>query len=307
MTTPLAASDPGPVPGHTPGGASGQLAGSHSSALAPVAVHQDEVLTGEAVALDVQPVGFFMRALGTIIDALVSIAAFLLLLWVIAAAESAGILAPELFPILTVTLLVLILVVLPTAVETASRGRSLGRLAVGARIVRSDGGASGFRQAFIRALLGVLEIWFTFGGLAALVGAFTPRSQRLGDLVAGTYSERTRTPALAPTAVVLPAALAGWATVADVARMPERLARRVAQFAAQADRMQPAARERVAASLAAEVRPHVSPLPPVAPELLLRGVVAVRRERELRALQLENARVAGLLLGGDSPRGFPQR
>ena len=80
MTTPLAASDPGPVPGHTPGGASGQLAGSHSSALAPVAVHQDEVLTGEAVALDVQPVGFFMRALGTIIDALVSIAAFLLLL-----------------------------------------------------------------------------------------------------------------------------------------------------------------------------------------------------------------------------------
>lgn len=285
MTTPLAA----PAHGH------------------PVAVHQDEVLTGEAVALDVQPVGFFMRALGAIIDALVSIAVFLLLLWAIAAAESAGVVAPELFPILTVTLLVLVLVVLPTAVETASRGRSLGRLAVGARIVRADGGASGFRQAFIRALLGVLEIWFTFGGLAALVGAFTPRSQRLGDLVAGTYSERTRTPAL-PTAVLEPpAALAGWATVADVARMPERLARRVAQFVAQADRMQPAARARVAASLADEVAPHVAPLPGVAPETLLRGVVAVRRERELRALQLEDARVAGLLVGGELSRGFPQR
>ena len=285
MTTPPTATAPGP----------------------PVAVHQDEVLTGEAVALDVQPVGFFMRALGAIIDALVSIAAFLLLLWVIAAAESAGMLAPELFPILTVTLLVLILVVLPTAVETASRGRSLGRLAVGARIVRTDGGASGFRQAFIRALLGVLEIWFTFGGLAALVGAFTPRSQRLGDLVAGTYSERTRTPALPPATVALPAALVDWAAVADVARMPERLARRIAQFVAQADRMQPGARARVAASLAAEVTPHVAPLPEVAPEALLRGVVAVRRERELRALRLEDARVAGLMVGGELPRGFPQR
>ena len=31
-------------------------------------IHQDEILTGEAVALDVQPVGFFLRALGTLIQ-----------------------------------------------------------------------------------------------------------------------------------------------------------------------------------------------------------------------------------------------
>ncbi len=38
------------------------------SAPAPriAAIHQDEVLTGEAVALDVQPLGFFLRALGTV-------------------------------------------------------------------------------------------------------------------------------------------------------------------------------------------------------------------------------------------------
>ena len=33
-----------------------------------VEIHQDEVLTGEAVALDVQPIGFFLRALGVLID-----------------------------------------------------------------------------------------------------------------------------------------------------------------------------------------------------------------------------------------------
>lgn len=276
-------------------------------APAPVAIHQDEVLTGEAVALDVQPVGFFMRALGALIDMLTSIALFVLLIWGVSLLEAAGLIPESLFRILTITLLVLVLVVLPTAVETATRGRSLGRLAVGARIVRADGGASGFRQAFIRALVGVIEIWFTLGALAALTGAFTPRSQRLGDLLAGTYSERTRTPALPPATATLPPELVGWAAVADVARLPDRIARRVSQFTQQSDRMQPVARARVAASLAAEIAPHVSPLPPVAPETLLFGVVSIRRDRELRALQLENERVAALMVGGDAPRGFKTR
>ena len=33
---------------------------------------------------------------------------------------------------------------IPTAVETLSQGKSLGKLAVGARIVRDDGGSIGF-------------------------------------------------------------------------------------------------------------------------------------------------------------------
>src|SRR3546814_14926190 len=80
----------------------------------------------------------------------------------------------------------------PTTVETVTRGRSLGKLAVGGRIVRADGGAIGFRHAFLRALLGVLELWFTLGSLAALVGAFTPLAQRLGAPLAGPYRARTR-------------------------------------------------------------------------------------------------------------------
>lgn len=280
---------------------------SSVSEVRRVEIHQDEVLTGEAVALDVQPVGFFMRALGAVIDMLLVIVLFLLFVWVLSWVDAAGALPPTLAPMLTITVLVLLLVVLPTTVETASRGRSLGRLAVGARIVRSDGGASGFRQAFIRALIGVVEIWFTLGALAAMVGAFTPRSQRLGDLVAGTYSERTRAPKLPQATLVTPPALADWVTVADVARLPDRLARRIAQFVRQADHMQPAARTRVAASLAAEAAPFVSPMPAVDPVTLLLGVALVRRDRELRALELAGQRVAALTAGTDAPRGFPPR
>ncbi|MDR7189128.1 putative RDD family membrane protein YckC [Microbacterium sp. BE35] len=273
-----------------------------------VDIHQDEVLTGEAVALDVQPLGFFMRALGVIIDMILGVVVFLLLAWGITWLAGIGVVDEAVMPILTIVLLVLVMVVIPTVVETTSHGRSLGKLAVGGRIVRADGGASGFRHAFIRALVGVFELWFTVGAVAALVGAFTPRSQRLGDLLAGTYSERTRTPRLSDPQLGIPPQLAEWAAVADVARLPERLSRRLAQFARSAASMEPSARARVAASLAREAAEHVSPVPSADPETFLIGVVAVRRERELRALRLETAR-ADSLAGPVSapPRGFPER
>lgn len=273
-----------------------------------VDIQQDEVLTGEAVALDVQPLGFFLRALGVLIDMLIGVAILLLFAWGMLWLVGEGAVDSAVVPILTIVTLVLVMVVIPTVVETTTHGRSLGRLAVGGRIVRTDGGAAGFRHAFIRALVGVFELWFTLGAVAALVGAFTPRSQRLGDLVAGTYSERTRTPRLPDGWPGVPPALAEWAAVADVARLPEPLSRRISQFSRSATSMQPSARARLAASLAREAAEHVSPVPHVDPEPFLIAVVALRRDRELRAIQLETARaeaLAGPVSG--PPRGFPQR
>ena len=239
-----------------------------------------------------------------------TISCFLLLLFLWAAGwlSSVGAIDDAVIPILTIVMIVVVMVVIPTVVETTTRGRSLGKLAVGGRIVRTDGGAAGFRHALIRALIGVFELWFTFGAVAALVGAFTPRSQRLGDLMAGTYSERTRTPRLPPAPVETPPPLLAWAETADVARLPERLARRLAQFGQSARNMEPSARARVAASLAAEASLHVSPVPAVDPETLIMGVVALRRQRELRALELERDRVAALTgTTPAAPRGFPAR
>jgi uncharacterized RDD family membrane protein YckC len=273
-----------------------------------VAIHQDEILTGEAVALDVQPIGYFLRALGVLIDMLLGAIVFVVLAFVTSWIAGQNVLAGDLNAVFTIVVAVLVMVVLPTTVETATRGRSLGKLIIGARIVRRDGGATGFRHAFIRALAGVLELWFTIGGVAGVVGAFTPRSERLGDLLAGTYSERTRTPRLPPPVSDLPPTLAGWAPIADVARLPDRLSRRIAQFVRQAHDLDPVARPRVAAALADEARPFVQPLPPVDPETLLRGIAAVRHRRELHALRSEDARTAQLTAGvPEVPPGFPQR
>jgi uncharacterized RDD family membrane protein YckC len=258
-------------------------------------IAQDETLTGEAVALDVQSTGFFLRALGVLIDMVASLLVLLLLIAVATWMLGAGVLAPELLAPLSITLIVLVTVVVPTTVETATRGRSLGRLVIGGRIVRADGGSIGFRHAFLRALAGVLELWFTFGALAAIVGVFTPRAQRLGDLLAGTYSERTRTAPLPAAASALPPGLEAWASVADVARLPDRLAARIARFVRSAGDMQPPARARLAAALAEEAGPFVAPRPPVDADTFVRAVAAVRASRELHSLQAEQDRVERLL------------
>jgi len=252
----------------------------------------DEVLTGEAVALDVQPVGFLMRALGLAIDVVVTALFVLLSAWLLSTVR----LTDGGYRTAMIILVVVAVVVLPTTVETATRGRSLGKLAVGSRIVRSDGGAIGFRHAFIRSLVGLLEIWLSAGGLAAVVGMFTPRAQRLGDLVAGTYAERTRAPQLPSPELRMPGELVGWAEIADVARLPDPLARRISRFIANAHMLSPQARMSVAAELAAETEPFVTPIPAVPAELMLIGVSAVRRERELRALRLRDERVARLVI-----------
>jgi uncharacterized RDD family membrane protein YckC len=268
---------------------------------------EQELVTGEAVALDVRPASVILRGAGTIIDWVAYLGLFLLMALVVTQLFSDDI-DQALAQALAVAGLVFSLLIVPMLVETLSHGRSLGRWAIGARIVRDDGGATGLRHAFIRALMGVIEIFLTFGGLAATAALLNSRSKRIGDLLAGTYSQHERVPRFSEPSFVLPPVLASWAATVDVARMPDRLSRRVAQFLRQAHQLSPDTRVRMAASLAAEVAPFVSPLPPVPPEYLLIGVAEVRRNREYASHLLERTRLDTLspVLTG-LPHDFPNR
>jgi uncharacterized RDD family membrane protein YckC len=266
----------------------------------------DDVLTGEAVALDVKPASYVLRAAGTIIDFVVYVLVMLgCLLFV--TYTGAGLDEAQ-QRVLVVLIPVFGMVVLPTTVELATRGRSVGKLAVGARIVRDDGGAIGFRHSLIRALVGVIEIFLTFGAIAALTGLLNRRSKRLGDLLAGTYSQLVRVPKPQPLTLYLAPHLVAWAQTADVARLPDRLSRRIAQFVRQAPALTPAARAGLSNELAREAAPYVSPLPPVDAETFLVAVAVLRRERDARGLALERTRFERLEPVLDAlPHGFPDR
>ena len=286
----------------------GQPAGAPRYADSAAGEYRDDdrQYSGEAVAFDARAATFALRAAGLIIDVAAAYALVLLSFWalssarrVIDAAASAAI---------QVAIVAIVFVVLPTVVETLTHGRSLGKLAIGARIVRDDGGAEQLRHAFVRALAGSVEIYLTFGGIAAVVGLLSPRSKRFGDLLAGTYSQLQRMPAAPPPPPPLPPHLAGWAAVADVAALPPRLARRIAEFLRHVGTLTPDARARVATELAREASSFVSPLPDTDAQSFLVAVAALRRDREYAALMGERARlerVAGALTA--LPPGFPRR
>jgi len=281
--------------------------------MGPVAADEtylddDRLITGEAVALDLRPASFVLRAAGAAIDFVALILAF----YAVASLLSSPLLAPLLDPAaqaaVTLGLLVVLVIVVPTVVETLTGGRSLGKLAVGVRVVRDDGGAIGVRHALIRALVGLLEVISTLGAVAALVGLLNSRSKRLGDLLAGTYAQHERIPAPVESVLDVPPELAAWARTADVARLPDRLARRIASFLRQSGGMSPESRARLSLSLAAEASAYASPVPDVHPEAFLLGVAALRRDREYAALLLERERMAPLGPAlSDLPHGFPDR
>lgn len=257
--------------------------------------------------MDVRTASVILRGAGTAIDAVLYVGVLLLTAWLVIQYGSAGIDQAALRA-LGVAGLVLFLLVVPMVVEYASGGRSLGKLAIGARIVRDDGGAIQLRHSFVRALTGVIEIYLTFGAVAAMAGLLNDRSKRLGDLLAGTHSQLERVQRYVPPAYGVPPELAPWALIVDVARMPDRLARRITQFLAQSAALVPATRQRTAEELAREASAFVSPIPHVSAEMFLVGVAAVRRERELTALQLEARRLSAVepVLTG-LPHGFPDR
>jgi uncharacterized RDD family membrane protein YckC len=268
----------------------------------------DELLIGEAVALDVRPAGFILRAGGGAIDFVISVAILIVLFLGIGALAQGGVIDVALQATLSVSALVICFVVLPTTVEVALKGRSVGKLAVGARVVRDDGGAISIRHSVIRGLVGALEIYMTLGAIAVVTALLNARSKRLGDLLAGTYSQHERVPVPVSHARGVPVMLQAWAEVADVARLPERLGNRIAQFLVQAPQMTPATRERLAVELAAEVTPFVSPIPQVHPALFLSGVAAVRRDREYAALTLQKEAMDRLdPILASLPHGFPRR
>ena len=241
----------------------------------------DDLVTGEAVALDLPASTVAVRIASGLIDVLVTIALLTVTLLVgLAAVSSAD---AALVAVASVVTVVLVLVVVPTAVETLTRGRTLGKLVLGLRTVRDDAGPISFRHAFIRSLVGVVEIWVCSGVPALLCALVNPRGKRLGDLVAGTFVVRERFPVPRVRPAAMPPQLAGWAAGADLAPLPQGLALACRQFLDRAPTLDPAARAALGSRLLDQTLASVAPPPPVGhhPETVLAAVMAERRQRDV--------------------------
>ncbi len=261
----------------------------------------DGFVTSEAVQVDLPTAPLPVRMLSGLIDLLVVALLLLGAIWL--GLGSVQDLDSALIQATVIVLLVAVFVGVPVAQETLMRGRTLGKLALGLRTVRDDTGPIGFRHALIRALLAVVEIWMTLGGLAVLVSATNERAKRLGDFAAGTFVVRERVRLRLPAPPVMPERLAGWAMGADIGVLPDGLAIACRQLLSRGSTLTPYDWARTGHELCGDLLRYVAPPPPPdAPAAaVIAAVLAERRRRDLIRLGRDDALRARVL--GPDPLG----
>ncbi len=203
-----------------------------------------EVVTGEAVILDVPCARFPSRLLALALDLLIQ----------------------------CTLLFVLFLIVGLAVTNDGTNGAT------------ADGGPERFRQALVRGLAAVVEIWLLLGCPALISSLLSERGKRLGDLFAGTFVIQQRFPAGRSTAV-LPAVspeLAVWGASLEMSGLTDQTAETARRYLARLPELTPAAQAELGERIAGAVRAQVSPLPPPGTPAIayLSAVLAQRRNRE---------------------------
>lgn len=242
------------------------------------------MVTGDAVVLDVQIAQLPVRALSAMIDVTVMFIAYSIggLLW----ASTLGQFDTAFSAAVLIIFTVLCFVGYPVAFETATRGRSLGKMALGLRVVSEDGGPERFRQALFRALAGVIEIWTLVGGPAVICSLLSPKGKRIGDIFAGTLVISERAPRLIPTPP-MPPQLAWWASSLQLSGLGADQAELARQFLSRASQLDPGIRDQIAYRITGDIVAQISPPPPpgAPPQLVLAAVLAERHRRELERMR----------------------
>ncbi|MGW4329668.1 RDD family protein [Nocardia sp. NPDC004573] len=245
-----------------------------------------EFTTGEAVALELPIARIPTRAAAFLIDVLAQCTLGFVLLFAVvtlllpAGADSAWL------DVVMLVIIVAVLVGYPVTCETAWRGRTLGKLVLGLRVVRGDGGPIDFRHALTRGLAGaIVDFWMLggFGAIAVLTSMCSPHARRIGDVLAGTvvvHAQRSLPP---PALALAPPWLTGWSAQLDLSGLPEDLALSVRQYLTRLRTLTPAAQHELGTELVAQVCGRLRVAPPAGypPPQILGAVIAERQRRVL--------------------------
>ena len=250
-----------------------------------------DLVIGEGVALDLRLAKLPSRALARLLDLLVQAGLLGVLAAVLGIVASAGTVDDAVMAGLMIVMTVAVVVGYPALLETVTRGRTLGKMALGLRVVRTDGGPVRFRHALVRALTGIFDLYATVGVLAVVTSFCSKQGRRTGDWLAGTVVVRDRAPdagvsAPGMAALAMPYPLLGWAQQLDLSALPDDVALSARQYLTRMNEMRTDVAARMGHELATEVMRYVA-LPPAGtpPWAYLAAITAERRVRQMRSVE----------------------
>ena len=224
------------------------------------------VVTPEAVVLELPTAGVATRTMARLVDLVLQLLVALILTFIVGGLIQVGF-SPELGILLVVVTTIL---VVPIVVEVVWRGRSVGKLLLGLRVVSRDGAPVTPRQSVVRGLVAIIDTYVSVGFLAMAGAASTRDAQRPGDLAAGTVviRERTGRTSEVPIAFLPPAGYESVGAALDVRALDDEDFSLIRSFLLRVDSLDPTHRQRLAHRLAEAVRRRLDqPVTvPIAPE-----------------------------------------
>jgi uncharacterized RDD family membrane protein YckC len=247
-----------------------------------------QVVTGEAVVLEVPCARFPSRMLAFAIDLTIQLAMVFILLAIVGLGTADHGMNAAAAAAVVITVIVLVIVGYPVVWETTTRGRSPGKFALGLRVVSDDGSPERFRQALVRGLATVVDFWLLpfFGVPALICSLLSERGKRLGDVFAGTFVIQHRLPAQPGAAAmppVIPAELAAWASGLELSGLGDQTAAMARRYLGRLPELTPGARAELGERISAAVRAQVGPPPPGTPATAYLGAVLAERHRREHA------------------------
>ncbi|RAJ30190.1 putative RDD family membrane protein YckC [Kitasatospora sp. SolWspMP-SS2h] len=263
-----------------------------------------ELVTGEAVVLGLRTAQLPSRALARLLDwVLYVLAYFVLSVGLMLGLSDLEMAAAVAFQI---SVLVFCTVLLPVLVETLSHGRSLGKVTLGLRVVRTDGGPIRFRHALVRGLVGVIDFGL-FALPAVLSALISVQGRRLGDVFGGTMVVRERLPQSArdqgsvpPVPPQVMHALGADLVALDLSAVPDRLWLSSRQVLGRMHELDQPVAAGLGDRLAAEMAQRTGwPVPAGLPSLVYLGAVSMERQRR------EWERAAAAFAAYPAPGGHP--
>jgi uncharacterized RDD family membrane protein YckC len=244
------------------------------------------IVTPEAVLLEFETAGVASRTIAELLDLGVQLFGLFLVLVASSFLTSLGDAGEVVAVVVSLLAVFFALVGYPAAMETFWNGRTLGKAAMGLRVVTCEGAPERFRHAAIRSMIGVVEIYLLLGIPAVISIVTSRRDQRLGDLVAGTLVLRQRAGrrAAPPVAFGVPWNWEGYVQGLDVSTLTDEQYGVVRAVLLRLGELTPAARWQVTTEVATSVAGQMRiPVPvEVAPDMFLTCVATAYQRRHAR-------------------------
>jgi len=147
------------------------------------------IVTPEGVVLDFDMAGVASRLLARLVDSLIQLT-ILYVSTIVTVVLSVS--SPTLAIVGFIVLVFALLFLYPMILEAKWGGRTVGKMALGLRVVTVEGGPARMRHTAIRSMLQLIDVFATAGGAAVMAALTSVHGQRLGDMAAGTYVIRDR-------------------------------------------------------------------------------------------------------------------